>query len=235
MLGSLNPLPFRVGGGPTNASKAYGLIRRAVGTGGSAPNDLGIDGLWRRSRAKGLAAASSHVRRALLQAWPNLATDLIPGYEGILRITPPPGQTLEERRRAVVRKYTATPSMVIRDLVAELQTIDTRFTCPEHDPATDIATLPGRAFGPLSGAVETPAYGGIGSSLVPAYSTSHILYLRLTPGYSGALRLSDEALLAEAKRLIRRRLPSWYEFEITYTTPGFVLGTSKLGYTGLTL
>jgi hypothetical protein len=232
MLGSLNPLPFRVGGGPTHASRAYSLIRQAVGTGGSARNDLGIDGLWRRARAKGLAASSSAPRRALLQAWPHLATDFLPSYERLLGLS---GLgTEEERRQEVTAAFTRKPSAIFMTLLAELQAIDARFTACDGPPlGTSVTTLPGRACGPLAGATETPAFGGREYSQIPAFSSDSVCYVRFEPGYTTALLPEDEAILEEARRLLRVRLPSWYDFEISYAEPGFELAASLLGYAGL--
>lgn len=228
-LGGLNPLPSRLGGGPGEAAKAYDLLRRAVGEGGSAEDDSGIEGLWRRAKARALAAGTSAYRRAVLQAWPHLSTDALPYYERVLGIVPTTGTTEEDRRRAVVTRWTAKLSAVRGSLEDALQAIDARFSLVHvsHDLAT--ATVAGRTFGPLDSSLETPA---MSAATWAHYSTDHHLQVRFAAGYTGALTLADQRRVEAASDLLRQRLPAWVTFEVS-TGDSFVVGESGLGTVGV--
>jgi hypothetical protein len=231
MLGALNPLPMRLGGGPTEVSRAYKTIRDAVGEGGSAPNDRGLDGLWRRSRARGLAAATSANRRALLNSWPHLATDLLPYYERVLGLVPDVGASDAVRRATVVAAWTAQLSATIPALAEQLAALDARFTILSLQPTQGRHTQAGRTLGPLVS--SEPTWGSTpAASNYPNDATAFVLQLRFTVGYATALSSVDSALLEQALDILRRRLPSWVSWEVT-TSTGFETGVSPLGLTGL--
>lgn len=229
-IGALNPCPFRVGGGPTAAEKAYRVTRNAVGKGGSAANDSGIDGLWRRSKAKGLAAASSAKRRALLQAFPHLATDALPSYERTLGIVPSGNET--QRRAVVVPRWVRRPGRSIPDLEASLKAIDARFSLLHPSNETAATTQFGRAFGPLHSSLESPEFGLDGYSAYPNYSTDFIVRVLFDVGYSGGLTPADERLRESARVLLRSSLQSWVDFTIV-TSVGFLTGISPVELTAL--
>jgi hypothetical protein len=228
LIGALNPCPFRVGGGPTPSSRAYTVIRDAVGEGGSAPNDRGIDGLWRRSRAKGLAAATSSTRRALLQAFPHLATDLLPYYERILGIAPPTGATEPQRVDEVVERWTRVAIRSTPELEAALQVIDPRLSLLHPTDATSITTQGGRVFEAHDSTDEGPAFalpGGL--SQLPNFSTRHVVSVRFTLGYDGVPNLADQRVIERARELLRTALGSDTDF--TISTGPLVLGVTPLG------
>ena len=233
MLGALNPLPMRLGGGPTEVSRAYKTIRDAVGEGGSAPNDRGPDGLWRRSRARGLAAATSASRRALLNAWPHLATDLLPYYERVLGLAPAPEASDSSRRAAVVAAWTAQLSAIIPALAEQLAAVDTRFTILPLQSSQGRHTQAGRTLGPLDPGGSEPPWGSTPeASDYPNDATAFVLQVRFDVGYATALSSVDSALLEQALDILRRRIPSWVSWEVT-TSTGFEVGVSPLGLTGV--
>ena len=221
MLGADNPLPMLVGGGPTPASKTYATLRQAVGTGGSARDDSGIEGLWRRSEAKGLAAAHSAKRRAMLQANPSYATDFIPYYERLLGIVPGIDDNETQRRNAVVARWTERPIASWNELEDALQRIDPRFVLVNPDDTTSLVSDMGRVFdahepsdpknGPQMGLV-----GGV--SLLPAYSTRDVLRVSMPLGHAGGPTPTEAELIERAKRLLRGVLAPWVDFEITVNT-----------------
>lgn len=237
-LGSLNNLPFRVGGGPTAAESAYSVLRQAVGTGGSAANDRGIEGLWRRSEAKGLAAAASSMRRAMLQAFPYLATDLLPYYERILGLVPQGSE--EERRQAVVALWTANADNPTQVLLAQLQRIDARLSLIE-EPHSRAATVQyGRAFAPHDPALEAPAFGLTrGHVQFPNYSTDMILRVLFSVGHTGPLTGAELLIVERVKSELRKALPSTTDFTIAVDvglggTPGlWHVGSTPIGFGGV--
>lgn len=233
MLGALNPLPMRLGGGPTEVSRAYKTIRDAVGEGGSAPNDRGLDGLWRRSRARGLAAATSATRRAVFNAWPHLATDLLPYYERTLGLVPDADASDAVRRAAVVAAWTAQLSATIPVLTEQLQALDARLSVLPLQPNLGRHTQAGRSLGPLWSSSGEPAWGDTPeASDFPNEATAFVLQVRFAVGYATALSSVDSALLEQALDILRRRLPSWVTWEVT-TSTGFLVGVSPLGLTGV--
>ena len=231
MLGALNPLPMRLGGGQTEVSRAYGMIRGAVGIGGSAPDERGIDGLWRRSRARGLAAATSSTRRALLNSFPHLATDHLPYYERILGIHPDSGSPESTRRDAVRARWTAQLSAAIPAMVEQLQSIDQRFSI--LPPVSGHTTQFGRTLAPLDPAGGEPPWGdSAGCSRFPNFASSFVLQLQFAVGHTGALLATEAALLEQAIAVLRSAAPSWVSWQVT-TSTGFLIGVSPLGLTGL--
>ncbi len=232
-IGPRNPIPTRVGGGPSETEKAFGIISRAMGKGGTARRDDGIDGLWRSSRAKGLAAATSAYRRAIYNAFPHLATDFLPSYERALGLAPAPDATDVQRRAAVWAAWVTQASAVVPELEARLQAIDSRFSVVTVSHDYQATTLHGRAFGPHDPGGESPPFGGIGYSIAPNYSTDFTQRVLFDVGYLGALLPSDARKFEEAKALLRKLLPSWVNFTIV-TSIGFLCSVSPLTLTGLT-
>lgn len=237
-LGSLNILPFQIGGGPTSAERAYKTLRQAVGEGGSAPDDRGIDGLWRRSKAQGLAAATSHCRRALNQAFPFLATDLLPYYERILGIVPPTGATEASRREEVTRLWVLRTNSVVPSLAEELLALDSRLTIVQqpHDKA-GVAQF-GRAFAALDDAngdpLEAPEYGlERGHAVAPGYSTDQIVNVLFAVGHAGPLTDAELVVVERAKRLLRKMLGSDTDFQISVEDGLWHLGVTPIGFGGV--
>ncbi len=229
-IGSLNPCPFRVGGGPTPSSKAYAFLRNAVGDGGSAADDSGIDGLWRRSRAKGLAAAGSSKRRAILQFCPHLATDAIPYYERVLGLTPAPGESLAARREAIVAEWTAQLDAAIPQIRIQLEALDPRIVLLDVPEARTRYTQFGRAFAPLDPSLEG-VFGMNGYSITPNYATDFVLIVHFNVGYIGAFTVADARIRERIVALMLKVLPSWVSFRIV-TDTGFILDESPLDLTG---
>lgn len=227
-LGPQNPLPKQVGGGLSRSWKAYQTIKQAVGEGGSAENDRGIDGLWRRSRAKGLAAATSAKRRALLQAFPQLATDALPYYERLCKIIPPIEATEAERREVVVERYTRQPIRNHAELLAALQAIDPAFTILVHDDSKEIVAFFGRAFDghdPSSPAVQ-PQFGiAGGATQYPAFSTRQTV--RVSYPITGTPTAEQNVRMQRARELLLEALPTDVDF--TIACDSWRLGTTPIG------
>lgn len=212
-IGSLNPLPFRVGGGLTPAQKAYRTLRQAVGEGGSAPDDRGIEGLWRRSEAKGLAAAASHCRRALIQASPQFATDLLPYYERILGIVPQGAEAA--RRDVVVPLWTKRADNAMPRLLERLQVIDARLSLLEFPHSEAVTAQFGRSFAAVEPGLEAPEFGiPRGHVLFPNYSTDSIVRVLFNVGHEGVLSADELVVVERVGALMRDALPSTTDFTI---------------------
>lgn len=232
MIGSLNPCPTRCGGGPTPSAKAYGQLRRAVGEGGSASDDTGLDGLWRRSRAKGLAAATSAKRRAILQAFPHLATDAVPFYERATGHVAAPDESETARREAATSLWTAQLEVDLPSLGDDLAAIDSRLTLMAATYAAETISHFGRVFGPLDPSLE-PTFGATPAhSIAPNFATTFVVRVKFTVGYAGPLTLADARIYERCKARLRDVLPSWVTFSVV-TSVGFILNESPLDLTGL--
>lgn len=231
MLGSLNPLPFRPGGGATPSGRAYHQIRRALGTGGTAQSEDGIDALLRRAEAKGLAAASSAKRRAALQAFPSLATDALPYYERALQRVPAPGESPTARRAIVSALWNRRPRADLPRLLEALQRIDTRVSFPPTHPSWQTVTQFGRVLRPLT--EPEPAPGSEPWTVAPNFAHSFKLVVLFDVGYAGAMGTEDARIYQELRRALRRLVPSWVDFTLITTTGGFALDVSALGITAM--
>lgn len=224
----MNPLPFQVGGGPTPKSRAYQVIRQAVGKGGSAENDRGIDGLWRRARAEGLAAATSAPRRAILQAFPFLATDLLPYYERVLGFVADPDESEATRRDRVVERWTEKPIQSWPELEDALQAIDARVTISMPADAVETVGQAGRVFDSHVAGLGGPWFALPGGcSELPNYSTRQTIRVRFTLGYTGVPKPSDQAIIERVKARLRAALPTDVDFALSTET--FTLGQTPLG------
>lgn len=225
-------LPLHVGGGPDEPEKAYRTLRAAEGTGGSAPDDSGIDGLWRRSLALGLSAGSSSFRRAVFNAFPGLATDLLPHNERALGLVAAPGAAEAERRDTVVALWPASASAVVQDVTAELQRIDERFTFEATDEAHATTCYDGRWFASLDGS-EGPAFGGQGYCDLAAPTTRYRFTAFLAVDDPENLTPRDEASVLAAYQRLQDLLPPWSGFDVSVASDGFTLDESPLDWTVL--
>lgn len=225
-IGGLNPLPFHCGGGPSSTERAYDAMRRVVGEGSSAKDQTGLDGLWRRCRAHGLAASWSAKDRAVMQFFPLLATDGMPYYERLTGIVRAKGETDAALRIRLWEAFVVAVRADVPHIDADLKAIDSRIEILEPGPTT--TTQHGRGFGPLTGVTEGPA---MGTSGLPNYSTDFVLYVLFDVDHSGPPTTGEERKLERVKSYLRGVLPSWVSFVIM-TEVGFLLDVSSLDLTG---
>jgi len=223
----LNPLPFQVGGEPTPASKAYALIRSAVGIGGSARADSGIEGLWRESRAIGLAAANSAYDRAILQLDPSLATDFLPYYERVTGLVPSPEDAPSTRAERAAERWTRSIDATTPNLAAELTKIDARLSLLAVNHDTAACTQFGRTIAPHDPTAEGAIFGGLEYAAYPNYSTNFVVRVRFAVGHSGQLTAEEMRIRERVRAFLCDVLPSWVDF--TIGTGAWHLGSTPLG------
>jgi hypothetical protein len=207
------------------------MLRTTQGIGGSAPNDQGIDGLWRRARAAGLEAADSAVRRAVNNFSPLFCTDTLPYYERKLGLVAAPGEAEADRQAEVVALWPAKASARKADVEEQLQRIDSRFELLAVIDDVKSCSRPGRCLAPNSGSGE-PTYGTRHCSPLARPTSRAMWRARLDIGSQRRLTAAERASIKAAKKRLRLMSPSWLGYTVT-TTSGFVLGTSLLGITGL--
>jgi len=239
-LGWHNPLPLELGGGDSLVERIYRAMRSMVGKGGSAPDDANtIDGLWRQVRATAIASVASGGERAVLQAFPDRATDLLPYYDRLFLLTSEPGTSDQDRRQAAARLYALQIASDLPSVQAELQRIDPRFALVPTDPDESCTTVFGRAFEDLDAAdpfvadLEGGAYAGVRhSTAFPNYSSDFICYVILDLGDGVAPGPPERRAMELGRRLLHDLLPAANSFHIT-THQGFTLDVSLLDITGL--
>ena len=226
-----NPFPLEFGGSPTLTERIYRSLRGAVGEGGSALDDEGtIDGVWRQARASALAAAASSGERALINAFPGHATDLLPYYERLLAIVPENEDDVPSRRQEAELRWTREIQSAVPQLLADLQRIDPRFTILEtpHDQA--IETRLGRAFEDYAGTL--PFGGGRRSTRFANFSTEFMLFVLFDLGNGVLPGPVETRLLRQAADHLNDVLSGWVLFQVA-SADGFILDTSLLDLTGL--
>lgn len=228
-------MPLRPGGGPTDEERVYRVLRSAVGVGGSAPDETGIDGLWRWSRARALSAGRSAFRRAIYNGSPRLATDLLPYYERALGIQGGSAAPDADRRTAVVELWPAPATVTLPQLTTALQRIDSRFSIISPDDDKSGTSLDGRWFGPLPDVTDEPEFSdnpAVGHSAYAAHTSRYVMVVLFAVGYTTALNTADARKAAAAARLLRISLPPFWDWAIV-TSIGFLAGVSPVGITGV--
>lgn len=238
-LGGHHPLPSLLGGGKNRIEQAHDAMKASVGIGGSA-QDGTIEAEWRFARASGLAAVTSFDERGAMQAFPDLATDHIPIYEEILKLSPPVDASEEERRQAVLARWLEIPDATNAGLEESLQAIDSRFSIV--DPAEDDVrvTQAGRFFEPYATTVPDPGFGlPIGLQFTqkhtnyPNYSDHFVLIVLFALGGATVIpTVTEQQSLTDATIFLNRILPAWVSFRFIYDLTDFILDTSLLDLGG---
>jgi hypothetical protein len=225
-------------GGDVEHERIYRAMRAIVGKGGSATDDSGIEGLWRFVRSKAIASVARKSRDAALQAFPDQATDLLPYYERLLRLTPDLDDTDEDRQAAALELYALQIASDLPSIGAALQRIDERFTLLPSDPDLSMTTIFGRAFDdheaaePFIASSEDANTSGRRSTAFPNYSSEFTAIVLLELGDGVAPNTAERRALATARRLLTDLLPG-HNDAVLITHSGFTLGVSLLDQTGL--
>jgi hypothetical protein len=209
-----NPWPFEWGGGPTIDETVYESWRDTLGS-LPAKDDTGIDGLWRQVRSEAIASVLSMSERAMLQAFPQAATDHLPLWEAFLGLQAG-DKTEEQRREAVADRYTRKALADDPHLSADLVAIDSRFSIRPVERDKSTVMVLGRPF----------------DATAPNYASSDLLtvVLATTERMPDA---HDTQSMMRAKDVLQDALPSWVDFGIC-TRIGFFLDLSPLDVTALT-
>lgn len=229
-------VPVQIGGGPDLPNQCYDVLKAAVGIGGSAPDESGIDGLWRMARAIGLSMGIADLERAARQACPISSQDLLPAWARMLALL----TTSEEDalRQEVVAALPAIARNDARSLVAELEAIDSRLSVQVAADSTEWVTIDGRSFGPTSDVGEgyfggAPADGATQCSRLPFFTSRSKLRVLFDVGHTGPLTSEESRVREMVRRKLRAILPAWWDFCVI-TSIGFLAGVSPAGLTGVT-
>ncbi len=217
----------------TLGDRIYQALRSAVGKGGSARSPAGIDPLWRQCKADAIASVAAMGERSAQQAFPNIATDLLPYYERLLMITSDVGATLEERQAAAAQLYTVTASAALPDVLTQLQRIDERFTLINQEPDGLDTTVLGRAFDDFAGTEPFDALDATRHSTdFPNYSTAFRVYVLLDIGGGEQPTQQERIAIRAAHKVLDDVLPAFNDHQIV-THRGFTLDVDRLDLTSL--
>lgn len=232
MAGFGNPLSFLLGGGPSPQEQVYDAHYQAVGDGLRAPAGSIVEA-WRMAKARGIAAAQQD-DRATLQAFPDHCTDFLPVYEEILRIVPTSDQTEQDRRDAVVARYTRSIDATYPKLEQKLESIDPLFeilTLPfQYTRTTDSGVRAFEDWDPSDLLASGPAYGGgRKNTVVPNFSDDFVLGVFFNVG-GGSFSPAYQRSLELAKQELNESLPAWVDFRV-FTALGFILDLDLLDVT----
>jgi hypothetical protein len=203
-----NSLPAELGGGTTHIEDVYNALRNAVGRGGSADSETGLEAAWRAAKSQAIAASCDAYERAVWQALPAHATEHVPVYERVLGIAPPSDANEEDRRLAVVAAWTARVLATTTGLQQSLQVISPKLGIEEQAHDLSTVTQLGRMF---------PSYGDESAHGVPAYpnySTEFVIRVTYTLD-AGETRI-PEAVQVGARRYLNTALPAWCDWELVH-------------------
>lgn len=210
--------PFSFGGAEADAERIWRELRKLIGEGGPGPEG-GLEDLWRQCKAQAIAAALGAYERAVLQAFPQTATDHLPLVEKMLGTS---AATPHERRAAATTAYTRELGADVPTLRAELQQIDARFDVLDRDPATVETTQLGKTF------------EGRGDELIASAKPNYSGFDEIVVTYD--LADGDEVppatSLAAAESYLNEALPSWVDHYVIAADLGFYLDESPLDFTG---
>jgi hypothetical protein len=225
-LGNRNPIPFKIGGGPSKTQQALGALNQSVGKGGASPDGT-IRAAWYLAKARGLSASYAD-ERAINQTFPDLATDALPVYEEILDTPPAPDASEQKRRDDNTRLWTLSNVATTSDLEDALQEIDSNITIEDIDRDYTTVTQLGRAFQdeiPTDPDASGPPFNIGKQTDWPNYSNEMVCYTNLNlSGVPTAVNLKN---IEEAKAVLNDRLPSWVDF-VTFSGIGFFLDVDLL-------
>lgn len=206
----------------------YRALRSASGKGGYAENENGIDGLIRRVRAAAIASVAEQSDNAVLQGFPNHATDLLGYYERLVGLSDDPDLTIEERQQAAATIYALQQASDVPSLRQALALIDERFTIVTSPYATSTTTITGRAFEDLAG--DEPFGGGRESSAYPNFSSTSELRVVFELGDGVQPTAEERRKIKLARRLLHDAIPATTDLQIV-THRGFILDVSRLDLT----
>jgi len=212
-----NPLPFSLGGGPTDIESTWRALRALEGgEHGPGPED-GLEDLARQQDAVALVGADRAIARAFLQAFPGHASDALPIWEALLQVA---GAEDDVELRALLEaarlnpKGSTTPS-----LAADLAAISSQLSIEHEDEDDTTVTIPGRYFA-ADGAPAVTMPAGLVSALYPNLASRDVLrVVYALDSVAGETEIPDE-VTRDVTKLLNRRLSSWQTWTLTASWEG---------------
>jgi hypothetical protein len=200
-FGWSNPLPFSLGGGPTDIEEIWRALRSAEGgEHGPGPEGGDEDGA-RIVQATAIAGAERAIERSFFQAFPGLATDALPIWEEALRSD---GADSDVALRTLLElSWRAPDGATTPHLQQALLDISAQLTIQIEDVDDTDVTIPGKHVAPED---NVPDYGGGSAALFPNYASRDVL--RVLYVLDGAEVAIPENISRDVTKLLQRRLPS---------------------------
>lgn len=217
-----NPLPFALGGGPTDIENVWRSLRAMVDAERGAGPEEGILDLARQQKATAIVGADQAIERAVLQAWPGLSTDALPIWEALYQVAGASDDTELRELLAVAwlnAKGASTPS-----LAEDLAAISAQLAIEIEDEDETIVTVPGKYLAPVD---DVPPYGlaspvGLVSALFPNFASRDVLrVVYALDSVAGEIEIPDE-VSRDVAALLNRRLPSWQTWTLVQQWAGGV-------------
>lgn len=231
-FGGFGGFPIELGGRPSAEERIYRVLKNSLGTGGTSNDDLEvttIDGLWRFSRAAGLAAIEAVEEAAHWQAWPHTASDMIPEYEDILGILPSASSVTEnERRQTVVERWTSQVVATYPGLSGKVQDVDPRVDLLQPDRERSSYVIEGMNYAQFAnpGSFEN----GRSCTNFPNYSSEFLVTALIDVGEGEAAVGEIGRIAGQLEQMLDDVLPAWNDWAVA-TDLGFTLDTSLLDVT----
>lgn len=209
LLGWENSIPSEIGGGPTDAEAIYEILRSSLGTLPGPENSA--EDMPRQAKSLGLADAMASIERAVVQAFPNLATDFLATYEELLGIFPSTDATEVDRRAAVALAWTNKNFADVPSLRQAIQAVTTNADIIEPTEKYTTTVRFGKTMGPRP---SDGSYGSVRNATgFPNYSTRMRVEIKYTPQAGEAV--IDAELKAKLAERLNVLLPAWVDWSIT--------------------
>lgn len=237
MAGLGNPLGFALGGAPSAQEAVYAALRSAVGEGNYTPTIEPRESMmesWRLARARGIAAALDDAR-AMSQFFPAAATDMIPMFEQLLRVSFPAATSDQEKRNTLESLWTRYLDAAVPTVLELLQELEATLTIviPDHDLLRE--TQAGRMFqdwDPTSPATSGPAFALVAGSAgpdctaFPNYADDFVFLIRYP--LTAAPTEAQQATIASIGILMNEVMPSWCDYRVFSVGSG--IGGDSIGF-----
>lgn len=217
-----NPLPYALGGGPTDVESMWLALRAMVGGEyGPGPKE-GIEDLARQQEATALVGADRALERAFFQAFPSLSTDALPVWEELLQVA---GASDDVQLRALLLlAWQSTKGSTTPSLADDLTAISSQLSIVLQDEDDSTVTIPGKYLAPSD---NVPPYGlaspaGGVSAVFPGYASVDILrVVYALDTAAGEIEIPEEVSRA-VTTLLNRRLPAWQTWTLVQQWEGSV-------------
>lgn len=224
-LGWTNPLPFTLGGGPTDVENVWRALRAMMGgEHGPGPED-GIDDLARQQKATAIAGAERALERALLQHFPHASTDALPLWEELLLASGTDNETT--LRELLFLLWMPPDGSTTPHITEALTDISPQLSVQIEDEDETHTTIPGKYEKPTD---NVPPFGLASpvdhiSAVLPNFATRDILRVVYTLEVG---EVEIPPLVSESvELLLNKRLPAWQTWTLVQLDeddgPGFFL------------
>jgi hypothetical protein len=205
---------LELGGDDAIGEQVFRTYRAAMGS-RRVPTG-GLLDTWEAIRAVTLGAALKTVERAVMQAFPIWADDLLEAHERALGLIPSGSDSRAERRERANTRLVWRPKGYLTGLSASLKAINAFFyvssaTVPDIDDISGkafsrVTTIPGRRYSPPGFEVSQPRSH-------QNYADGYVVTVVYSDGgATGALPSTDDE--AEARSVLHDSLPAWVDYVI---------------------